>query len=142
MRESNQNNINLDSRKYKWKSFMRINSSQVSMFFAVAICFIIVSFASPYFLTPSNLSNVGVSMATYGVLSAGLTVCMLLGGLDLSQMAVMAVTSMVIGLLLRNGLPVGLALISALAIGMLAGAINGFIVTQMKITGGDYKKSD
>jgi ribose transport system permease protein len=133
MGELNKDNLNPNNRNYKWKSFMRTNSSQVSMFFAVAICFIIVSFASPYFLTPSNLSNVGVSMATYGILSAGLTVCMLLGGLDLSQMAVMAVTSMIIGLLLRNGIPVALALISALAIGMLAGTINGFIVTQMKI---------
>jgi ribose transport system permease protein len=103
------------------------------MFFAVAFCFVFVSFASPYFLTPSNLSNVGVSMATYGVLSAGLTVCMLLGGLDLSQMPVMAVSSMVIGLLIRSGVSVGVALLAAMLIGIAAGSINGFIVTKMKI---------
>ena len=69
-----------------------MNSSQVSMFVAVALGFIIVSIASPYFLTGTNMKNLGMSMATYGVLAGGVTVSMLLGGLDLSQMSVMAVS--------------------------------------------------
>lgn len=117
----------------KLRRFMRTNSSQVSMFVAVAVFFIVMSFASPYFLTPVNMSNLAVSMATYGVLAAGLTVSMLLGGLDLSQMSVMAVSGMLVGILFRAGFPIGIALAAAILMGMLAGCINGFIVTKMKI---------
>lgn len=117
----------------KIKRFLKMNSSQVSMFVAVAAGFIIVSFASPYFLTATNMKNLGMSMATYGVLAGGVTVCMLLGGLDLSQMSVMAVCSMVIGMLYQQGVPIGLGLLASLLIGILSGAVNGFIITKMKI---------
>ncbi|WP_343250854.1 ABC transporter permease [Diplocloster hominis] len=117
----------------KVRRFLKMNSSQVSMFVAVALGFIIVSIASPYFLTGTNMKNLGMSMATYGVLAGGVTVSMLLGGLDLSQMSVMAVSSMVIGVLCQQGYPIGVGLLAALVIGILAGMVNGFIVTKMKI---------
>lgn len=117
----------------KLKRFIRMNSSQVSIFVAVAIFFILIAVVSPYFLTATNMRNLCMSMATYGVLAAGLTVCMLLGGLDLSQMPVMAVCSMVIGLLYEQGQSIWLCIICSLLIGAAAGGINGFIVTKMKI---------
>lgn len=117
----------------KLKRFIKINSSQVSMFAAVAIFFILVSFLSPYFLTLVNMRNLLMAMATYGVLAAGVTVCLLMGGLDLSQMSVMAVASMFIGVLYERNVPIGLCMLGALAIGAAAGVINGFIITKMKI---------
>ena len=117
----------------KLKRFIRMNSSQGSIFVAVAVFFILIAVVSPYFLTATNMRNLCMSMATYGVLAAGLTVCMLLGGLDLSQMPVMAVCSMVIGLLYEQGQSIWLCIICSLLIGAAAGGINGFIVTKMKI---------
>ncbi len=118
---------------HKLQRFLRANSSQVSMFVAVAAFFVIMSFASPYFFTPVNMGNLAVSMSTYGVLAAGLTVSMLLGGLDLSQMSVMAVSGMLVGILHEAGYPIGLAMLAAVLMGMLAGAVNGFIITKMRI---------
>lgn len=121
------------SRNSKLKRFVKMNSSQFSMFVAVAVFFIFISIASPYFLTVTNMKNLGMSMATYGVLGAGVTVCMLLSGLDLSQMSVMAAASMFIGVLYEKGSSIWLCMLGALVIGAAAGAINGFIITKMKI---------
>ena len=116
----------------RWKRFRRANNSQISIF--VAVFFLAACFASPYFLTPVNMRNICMSMSSYGILAAGVTVCMLLGGLDLSQMSVLAVGSMVIGICYTNwGWPIGLALLASLLVGVGAGCINGFIITRMKI---------
>ena len=117
----------------KLKRFFRVNSSQVSMFVAVAVFFIIVSILSPYFLTMVNMRNLMMSMSVYGLLAAGVTIALLLGGLDLSQLSVMAVTGMIIGLMNLQELPMGLCMLAAIAVGALAGTINGFIITKMKI---------
>lgn len=130
MQEAEKRKNNIQS---KIKRFIKINSSQVSMFVAVAVFFCIISVLSPYFLTATNMRNLGMSMATYGVLAAGVTVCMLLGGLDLSQLSVMAVTSMMIGILYERGWNIGMCMLIAILAGAAAGAINGFIITQMKI---------
>lgn len=127
------NNMAPLSAAARWKRFRRANNSQISIFFAVAVFFIIAAISSPYFLTPVNMRNICMSMASYGILAAGVTVCMLLGGLDLSQMSVLAVASMVIGILHTNGTPIGIALLGAILTGMVAGLINGFIITKMKI---------
>ncbi len=117
----------------RWKRFRRANNSQISIFVAVAVFFVVAAIASPYFLTPVNMRNLCMSMASYGILAAGVTVCMLLGGLDLSQMSVLAVASMIIGLLFTNGVSIGLSLLGAIVVGILSGVINGFIITKMKI---------
>ena len=62
-------------------------SSYGSVLIAVIALSIVWSFASPYFLTAANFKNIGVYMSASGIIAAGVTVSMLLGGLDLSQMA-------------------------------------------------------
>jgi ribose transport system permease protein len=122
--------LNMNS---KWKRFTKAYSSQISMFFAVAVIFIVISISSKYFRTAANLSNLGVAMSTYGLLGAGLTVCMLLGGIDLSQMSVMAVSGMVIGLMVNSGISIWWAMLMAPVLGIVCGAVNGLIITKMKI---------
>lgn len=119
--------------KQKWARFSKANTSQISMFFAVLALFIVISVSSKYFLLPANLSNLGVSMSTYGLLAAGLTVCMLLGGLDLSQMSVMAMSGMIIGIMVNGGTSIWWAILMAPVLGIACGIVNGLIITKMKI---------
>ena len=57
------------------------------------------------FLTINNFINIGTYISANGILAAGLTVAMLLGGLDLSHMAVMALGGMALGILYEQGYP-------------------------------------
>ena len=78
-------------------------SSYGSVLIAVIALSIVWSFASPYFLTAANFKNIGVYMSASGIIAAGVTVSMLLGGLDLSQMATMAMSGIFVGIAYNHG---------------------------------------
>ena len=63
-----------------------------------------------------------------------ITVVMLMGGIDLSQMSSMAVSVMLLGILSSNaGLNIWLAILIAVLSGLTCGLINGFIITKMRV---------
>lgn len=97
------------------------------------------TFASPYFLSINNLSNVLTQSAFIGILAIGMTLVMINGEIDLSVGAILAVSvALAIGLQ-NSGLGVWtsviLALLSGTALGFLNGSlialsgINSFIIT-------------
>ena len=108
-------------------------SSYGSVLIAVIALSIVWSFASPYFLTAANFKNIGVYMSASGIIAAGVTVSMLLGGLDLSQMATMAMSGIFVGIAYNHGVHgVGLLLV-AIGVGLVGGIINGLIMNYLHI---------
>jgi ribose transport system permease protein len=85
--------------------------------------------ASPEFASPRNLGNVGLQAAALIILSLGMTLVILTEGIDLSLGAVLGLCGVVMSLLLvARGVPLPLAIGAALAVGLLAGALNGALV--------------
>ena len=108
-------------------------SSYGSVLIAVIALSIVWSFASPYFLTAANFKNIGVYMSASGIIAAGVTVSMLLGGLDLSQMATMAMSGIFVGIAYNHGVHgVGLLFV-AIGVGLVGGIINGLIMNYLHI---------
>lgn len=108
-------------------------NSYGSVLIAVIALSIVWSFSSPYFLTAANFKNIGVYMSASGIIAAGITVSMLLGGLDLSQMATMAMSGIFVGVAYQSGVH-GIALLFvAVAAGVVAGIINGLIMNYLHI---------
>ncbi|MDE7221131.1 MAG: ABC transporter permease [Oscillospiraceae bacterium] len=104
-----------------------------SVLIAVIVLGIAFSFASPYFFTVANLKNIGVYMSASGIIAAGVTVSMLLGGLDLSQMSIMAFAGVMVGMAHQAGISgVGLLLVAVLC-GVVGGAINAFVMNVLGI---------
>lgn len=86
------------------------------------------------FLEPSNLSLVTQQVAVVGTLALAQTLIILTAGIDLSVGAVMVLSSMVIALTtVNNGLPPLAGLGLGLAVGLASGAVNGFLVTRLKL---------
>lgn len=54
-----------------------------------------LSFLSPFFLTPRNLTNIASQISDIGIMAAGAALVILIGGIDLSVAATMALTMMV-----------------------------------------------
>ena len=93
-----------------------------------------LSMLSPYFLTGRNLSNILSQISDVGIMAAGAFLVILIGGIDLSVAAVMALTMMVSGwLYAQHGLPFVLALVIGLLVGALIGLINGALLTIGKV---------
>lgn len=108
-------------------------NSYGSVLIAVIALSIVWSLSSPYFLTAANFKNIGVYMSASGIIAAGITVSMLLGGLDLSQMATMAMSGIFVGVAYQSGVH-GIALLFvAVAAGVVAGIINGLIMNYLHI---------
>jgi ribose transport system permease protein len=93
---------------------------------ALAIFF---SLTTDRFLQERNLVNIAVQNAPVIVVTCGMTLTMLLGGIDLSVGSVAALAGAVsAGLIVNNGLAVGLGMLGGLIVGTLFGLINGALV--------------
>lgn len=109
-------------------------ASELSIGIALLLICIVLSFSSPYFLQLQNFKNILSYVSIAGVMSAGLTVVMLMGCMDLSQYAVMAMIGMYLAKMLKAGVPPVIAILGALILGAVIGCINAFTVTKMGVT--------
>jgi len=97
------------------------------------IC-IVFSALSPYFLTVDNFINIGRTLPIIGIIAIGETLVLIVGGVDLSVGSVAALSGVITGLFWEAaGLPIGIAALAGLTTGALVGAINGALVTYMRI---------
>lgn len=75
-----------------------------------------------------------LSLMSYDVLLAvGMTVVLIVRGLDLSVGSVLALTSVVLAMLLRDGVPVPIALALSLVTALFCGALNGLLVVKGRL---------
>jgi ribose transport system permease protein len=100
---------------------------------ALVALFVIMSFASPYFLGMQNIFNVLRGMSTVGIMAIGMTMIIVTGGIDLSVGSLLAVSGMLTARLLYHKLPPVIALVGGFGLGFLLGAINGLIITKIKV---------
>ena len=100
----------------------------------LVLAIIVFGIINPRFLYPANLSLITQQVAVVGTLALAQTLIILTAGIDLSVGAVMIFSSMVIAQTASaNGLPGPLALIAGLIVGLAAGALNGFLVTRLRL---------
>ena len=85
------------------------------------------SLSTNTFLTANNLQNVSRNFAWITIPAFGESLVIIVGGIDLSVGAVMALSGLITALALRFGLPIPLALVLGLLSGGIVGWINGII---------------
>lgn len=92
-----------------------------------------LSLLSNRFLTSSNQINILRQATINGIVAVGMTLVILTAGIDLSVGSVLALSAVIGADLLKKGIPVPAAVLSALGVGALAGLVNGIIITRGKI---------
>ncbi len=98
----------------------------------VALC-AIFSLLSPNFLSGKNFINIGIYSAIMGITAAATTLVLICGCIDISVGAIMGLTGMSSALMLKAGVPIGAAILTAILLGSLVGVINGLLVAKGKI---------
>ena len=116
-----------------WQRRAIVTLSQYGIYVALLILLVFFSIASDVFLTSANLLNVLRQVSIIGICAVGLTFVLLTGGIDLSVGSVIGVSGMTCATLIAMGFPVSLAVIAALACGMTAGLLAGFIINEAGI---------
>jgi ribose/xylose/arabinose/galactoside ABC-type transport system permease subunit len=97
----------------------------------VIVIMLILSISTPYFLTASNLAIVARQVSLSAIIAIGMTLVILLGGIDLSVGSVVALASVVIGFfMVRMDWPIWAGILSGLVVGALVGMVNGVLVVK------------
>ncbi len=92
---------------------------------------VVMSFASPYFLTWANMRAMSMAFAVDGLLVVGMTILLISGGIDLSVGSVTAFAMVIAGWLFLRGFDPWAASAISIAICSGIGACMGFFVTRV-----------
>ena len=94
---------------------------------------VVLSFLSDRFLTTKNILNILRQASINGIISVGMTLVILTGGVDLSVGSILALSGVIGADLMKRGLPVPVVILTALLIGVALGTINGIAISSAKI---------
>lgn len=114
-------------------SFLKrvLRMRETGLIVIILALFLIMSFASPYFLTWANMRAMSMAFAVDGILVVGMTILLISGGIDLSVGSVTAFAMVIAGWLFLNGVDPWLASGISILICTGIGAFMGFFVTKV-----------
>lgn len=121
----------MQKRKMTGNGFLLLIT--IVLFFVMYIAGMVI-FADKGFAKPQMFLNLFVSNAGLLVIACGLTIVMITGGIDISVGSVTALVCMVMADMMENkGANAYVAVLTALAIGVMFGIVQGFLVAYLDI---------
>ncbi|MCF8467467.1 MAG: ABC transporter permease [Sneathiella sp.] len=134
MQRSDQNSVAGSRIKQFIKSLNAAWFTQERIVFAIAfILFAAFSVSLNGFFSVDNLINLMRNVSVLGILGIGMAIVVIGRGIDLSMIAVMAVSSAWTLQLMQNGHSLGLALLGGLVCALSIGVINGLLIAFVEI---------
>jgi ribose transport system permease protein len=97
------------------------------------VVFVLMWISSPFFLTQQNLLTAASVISVLGVMAVAETLLVISGEIDISIGSVMAATSVLMGVMVTQGLNVWLAAVIGLLFASGVGVVNGIITVYFKI---------
>lgn len=89
---------------------------------------------SDHFLSANTLTTLAGRIPALTVIAAGMTLVLIVGGIDLSVGSVLGLSSAVLGLLMVDWkVPLVISAPIAIVVGMLAGTVNGLFTVGLRI---------
>lgn len=105
---------------------------------ALLALILIFVFTAPHFASLNNIKNIFTQITINTILAVGMTFVILIGGIDLSVGATMALSTVVAGKIMKSetlspALAIFLAVLASMAVGSFFGFLNGFITVKWKL---------
>jgi ribose transport system permease protein len=102
-------------------------------FLTLIALFLILSLASPHFLTSTNLSSVVRQTAVINIMALGMTMIIICGGIDLSVGSILAMGGLLGTMAMERGVPIPASIAVGILTGLACGFLNGFLTSLLKI---------
>ncbi|MBY6121433.1 ABC transporter permease [Mameliella alba] len=119
---------------YKLQHALHTNPALVPLIVLVLSIIVFGLLLGSKFFSPFALTLILQQVQIVGIVAAAQSLVILTAGIDLSVGAIMVMSSVVMGqFTFRYGIPPGIAVVCGLAVGTGIGAINGLLVTRMKL---------
>ena len=112
------------SRFMRWEWFLVV---------LIALVVIVNSRLSPYFLDVGNLFRASSDFLEIGLMMLPMVLIIVTGNVDLAVASTLGMTASFMGLLFNNGLNIWIAAAAALILGALAGLLNGYLISRLKV---------
>lgn len=113
---------------------MTMLRSNIGIISVLLIMCVVVTLVTDKFLTANNIISVlrQISINTY--IGLGMTLIIILGHIDLSVGAIVAMSgTLTVGFIVNQEMPIGVAMVLGLLLGVTAGFISGFIVSTFRV---------
>jgi ribose transport system permease protein len=117
--------------KRDYKAFF--SRSEINVLIALLVLCIVMSFASPYFLTAQNIVNILRQFSLIAILAVGQAMIVIAGGIDLSVGTMVGFTACLGASVAMSGASPLVTLLVILGAGAAAGLANGLLVTKIGI---------
>ena len=111
----------------------KVTLEKLGPFFALLVICAGLALTSPTFLSIGNLMDVMRQVSINAVIAFGMTLVILLGGIDLSVGSILAVSSVVTAGFMRTGCDAVLATLAGILSGALMGSLNGVLIAKGKV---------
>jgi ribose transport system permease protein len=112
--------------------------SRTKLYWGLIAIFLIGVLGSPIsskgnniFLSYGNLLDVLRQVSTTGLIATGMTAVIITGGIDLSVGAVVGFATVIVAMLINAGVPIYLAILITLLVGVAIGLFHGFGIVKM-----------
>lgn len=117
------------------KKVVNLDMKQYGMFLAlIAIYVVFAIMTGGKNLSPANINNLIMQNGYVVILAVGMLLCVLTGNVDLGVGSVVAVTGATAGIIMVDyKMNMWVAILAALAIGLLAGMFAGFFIAYLSI---------
>ncbi len=115
--------VDTPRRDIAWKECFR----KYNLLFFIVVFACVAAVISPKFFTLRNFVNLLQQSSIIGVVSVGMTLVILVGGIDLGVGSVLALSGMLVSVLLAQGCSIFTAVCVALGAGLLLGMFNGVV---------------
>jgi len=102
-------------------------------FLSLIVLFVALAIASPHFLTSTNLSSVVRQTAVINIMALGMTLIIIIGGIDLSVGAILAMGGVLGTMAMEKGLSIPAGVGVGVLTGLLCGLVNGVLITRLSI---------
>jgi ribose transport system permease protein len=111
-----------------------VHKKDLGLLVLILIVGAITASLNPRFLSPVNLVNMANLIGLFGLFSIGEGLVIITGGIELSVGSMFALIGVVFtDLMVNHGLPWQLVPVIAVGMGLVLGAIHGFLITRLKM---------
>jgi ribose/xylose/arabinose/galactoside ABC-type transport system permease subunit len=115
-------------------AFRRLGFSREFVLLGVLIALVVVmTLLDPLFLSPTTLLNTSRFFVEVGLMALGMTLIIITGGIDLSVGSNLGLVSVAVGFSYAAGLPLPLAILFGLVVGVAAGFFNSVFITFLDL---------
>lgn len=116
---------------------MRLKSvykrKEFGIFMALVLLCVILSLATPHFMTAYNIFTVMRQFSIIAIMSIGMTMVILTAGIDLSVGSMLGLVNVLVALFIVRGLGIWGGIILALLCGTAMGFLNGLVIAKLEL---------